>query len=126
MARLAALLIPFLGVGLAQAADLPELSAVQDAAPPAEMSQEAPPKAGGRTFAVCRNAIAEWAQAYRPVDVDVITLGPVRRNLDGTRGASLYVRLVYEVKGGLETRKADVECTIHPNDGVAVVPTPRS
>jgi hypothetical protein len=125
MARFAALSIPFLGISLAQAADLPEASVIGDAGPPVAMSEQAP-RAGGRTFAVCRNAIAEWAQSYQPVDMDVVSLGPVRRNLDGTRGASLYVRIVYEVQGGLETRKADVECTIDRNDSIAVVPTPRS
>ncbi len=122
MTRLALLLVPFIGLSFAHAADLPE--APLAATPPTIARVQS--SAGTQTFLACRNAIAEWAQPYSPVDMEVVSVGRVQRYLDGTRVAPLYVRIVYEVEGGYETRKADVKCTIDRADTIAVVPTPRN
>jgi hypothetical protein len=101
------------------AADLP----VDYGEPSQEATADDRASAGMSTFAACRNAIAQWAEPFSPVDIEMVSIGPVQRKT-GQRTAPLYVRIVYETQGGRETRKARVNCTVDANEVVAVQPSP--
>ena len=107
--------------GAAYAADLPEpVYPTGEAAAAADGSRGV----GSEIFAACRRAIAEWAEPYGPVDIRMVSTGPVRRKLFGKRVAPLFVQIVYDTQGGRETRKAEVDCTVGANDSVAVQARP--
>ena len=107
-----------LGLAQAEAADLAEYPG--DGTLAMTTSGEARPPGAMRTFAACRSAIETWAQPYSPVDLEITTVGPVQRPGGGKRVAPLFVRIVYDTEGGLETRKARLECTVDAADAVAV------
>ena len=107
-----------LGLAQAQAADLAEYTS--DGTIAMTTPGEARPAGAMRTFAACRSAIETWARPYSPVDLDITTVGPVQRPGGGKRVAPLFVRIVYDTEGGLETRKARLECRVDAADTVAV------
>ena len=120
MRALAAILILF-GSGAAQAADLPMLSGDEPASVAGDAAAGGP---GAETFAACQQAIAEWAKPYAPVDIETVSVGPVKRHWTGKQIAPLFVRVVYEAQGGFETKRANVECTVDRRQSVSVTASP--
>jgi thiazole synthase ThiGH ThiG subunit len=97
----------------AEAADLPEYQAqfgVSSGRTTAAM----------RTYAVCREAIAQSAAPFAPVDIQTVLIGPIRRSTFTTRTAPLHVRIIYETKGGRETRESAVDCRVARNAVVSI------
>ena len=117
MSRMLAAALTLLFVPFAEAADLP---ADEGSPSPSQLQAEGP--AAMRTYAACRRAIALWAEPFSPVDVQTVSVGPVQRNLKGTKTAPLYVRIVYDTAAGRETRKAHVRCSVSGSDAVEVSP----
>ena len=56
--------------------------------------------------------------ANDPTRVDTVSTGLAEYS-DGRQSTPLHVRIVYDRQGGLETREAEVKCTIS-RDGVVV------
>jgi hypothetical protein len=76
------------------------------------------------TYALCKEAISDLAQPHAPLEIQVIMTGPIEHMLDRQRSAKLFVRIVYDRMGGIETRKAHVECNI-TRSGTSLVLTER-
>jgi len=68
----------------------------------------------------CNAAIAEWAAQYNPVVVETSLTEPVRRRSGGVRIATLFVKIDYLRKGGIELRSATIACTVAADGQVSV------
>ena len=108
--------------GVAHAADLPEQIADETAAPAVPVDR--PSSRAVATYSACEEAIAEWAEPYDPVSIETTSAGPVRGIFTGKKSLPLFVRIVYESDLGLETRKANVHCTVHRTGKVDVLLSP--
>ena len=104
MSRLPYIVTMLMCVAPARAADLPEVIESEATA----------------IYEACRSAIAEWASAYQPIDMQTTLTGPVQHSGE-TQVAHLYVRLVYDRQGGPEPREAHIECT-RSSSGISVAP----
>ena len=70
----------------------------------------------------CNAAIAEWAAQYNPIAVESSLTEPVRRGSGGARIATLFVKIDYLRKGGIEPRSATIACTVASDGQVSVAP----
>jgi hypothetical protein len=68
----------------------------------------------------CNAAIAQWAAQYNPVAVETSLTEPVRERAGGARIASLFVKIDYLRKGGVEPRSATIDCTVAADGKVSV------
>jgi hypothetical protein len=67
---------------------------------------------GTETYAACREAISALALPHAATKIEVTMTGPVVWEADQRRTTTLFVRIVYDRRGGFETRKAHVKCTV--------------
>lgn len=105
MKTLEATALAVLLAGSAQAADLPEYQARSEAVDRRE-------EVAIRTYAICREAIAESAAPYEPVQIETVLVGPVKRSTLTTRSAPLHVRITYETERGRQVRESSVDCKV--------------
>lgn len=91
--------------GTAQGADLPEYQA-------RSASVQERENVALRTFALCREAIAESAAPYGPVQIETVLVGPVKRSTLTTRSAPLHVRITYQTEQGRQVRESSVDCKV--------------
>jgi hypothetical protein len=68
----------------------------------------------------CNAAIAQWAAQYNPVAVETSLTEPIRQRAGGARIATLFVKIDYLRKGGVEPRSATIDCTVAANGQVSV------
>ncbi len=68
----------------------------------------------------CNAAIAEWAAQFNPVAVETSLTKPVRGGAGGVRIATLFVKIDYLRKGGVEPRAATIACTVAADGQVSV------
>jgi hypothetical protein len=68
----------------------------------------------------CKAAIAEWAAEYNPVAIETSLTEPVRGRAGGVRIATLFVKIDYLRKGGIEPRSATLACTVAADGQVSV------
>jgi hypothetical protein len=97
----------------AQAADLPMM-------PAGGAATYVVSRADRATVTACHKAIAQWAEQYDPIDIDIDMTGPVRGSSGEDRTATLFVRIAYMRQGGVENRSATIECTVGADGKVAV------
>jgi hypothetical protein len=102
--------------GSAQAADLPVITKPGGAAGAYGVS-----RADQATVAACQRAIAQWAEQYDPINIDIAMTGPVRGRPGADQMATLFVKIAYNRQGGVERRSATIECTVEADGTVAVV-----
>ena len=93
------------------AADLPRADAPPDAATVTRSKRE--------VKTACDSAIADWAKPFDPIKVDTMVTGSIQSE-GGDSTAVLDVKIDYDRQGGVETRKARIECTVRDNGTVAV------
>ena len=74
------------------------------------------------TFTACQKAIFDAAQPYDPLAFEILMTGPTRRLWTGETVATLFVRIDYNGRGGRETRRSHVECTLHLKGAVTITP----
>ena len=77
-----------------------------------------------QTLLACQNEIAEWAEPHDPVRIETVRSGHGRRQLNGDVVTPLNVRIVYDRQGGLETRQAQIDCTVNDDGAVVAVTEP--
>jgi hypothetical protein len=102
--------------GPACAADLPQMDEPQLVMPVSHGVS----RADRPTVNRCNAAIAEWAAQYNPVAVETSLTEPVRRRAGGARIATLFVKIDYLRKGGIEPRSATIACTVAADGQVSV------
>jgi hypothetical protein len=68
----------------------------------------------------CNAAIAQWAAQYNPITLQTSLTEPVRERAGGARIATLFVKIDYPRKGGVEPRSATIDCTVAANGQVSV------
>ena len=102
--------------GPAGAADLPQMDEPQLVMPVSHGVSLADRPTVNR----CNAAIAEWAAQYNPVAVETSLTEPVQRSADGARIATLFVKIDYLRKGGIEPRSATIACTVAVDGQVSV------
>ena len=102
--------------GPACAADLPQMDEPQLVTP----ISHGVSLADRPTVNRCNAAIAEWAAQYNPVAVETSLTEPVRRRDGGVRIATLFVKIDYLRKGGIEPRSATIACTVAADGQVSV------
>jgi hypothetical protein len=68
----------------------------------------------------CNAAIAQWAAQYNPVAVETSLKEPVSGSAGGERTATLFVKINYLRKGGIEPRSATIACTVAADGQVSV------
>jgi hypothetical protein len=102
--------------GQASAADLPQMEEPQLVMPVSHGISLADRPTVNR----CNEAIAEWAAQYNPVAVETSLSEPVQRRAGGVRIATLFVKIDYLRKGGIEPRSATIACTVAADGQVSV------
>jgi hypothetical protein len=102
--------------GPAGAADLPQMDEPQLVMPVSHGVSLADRPTVNR----CNAAIAEWAAQYNPVAVETSLTEPVRRPAGGERIATLFVKIDYLRRGGIEPRSATIACTVEADGQVSV------
>ena len=106
----------FVLTGTAFAADLPQMGEPQLVMPVSHGVS----RADRPTVNRCNAAIAEWAAQYNPVALETSLTEPVRRSANGARIATLFVKIDYQRKGGIEPRSATIACTVAADGQVSV------
>ncbi len=102
--------------GPAFAADLPQMDEPQLVMPVSHGVSLADRPTVNR----CNAAIAEWAAQYNPVAVETSLTEPMQRSADGARIATLFVKIDYLRKGGIEPRSATIACKVAVDGQVSV------
>jgi hypothetical protein len=104
------------------AADLVDTLAGRAELQPSTASRPAPQ--GTETYAACREAISALALPYAATKIEVTMTGPVVWEANQMRTATLFVRIVYDRRGGFETRKAHVKCIVGASGTTIVLADP--
>jgi len=71
-----------------------------------------PPAGRNRTLEPCRTLLSKEAEKYGAVRVEATSLGPDRRDRNGSVEGPVGVRIFYPASGGLQVRQAALTCKI--------------